>query len=741
MNKYKLYMILGIVVLVLSVGSSFAYYIWKSTSNALVSLNVCTPTITFAGGSTINGVDMIPVLTKEEGTIKDIEVKKNSTCNRDVTMNLYLELTTFPTELAESSFVYELYKNSETMAIASGNFANKKEGDTITLLSNQILNTSKDTYTLYIYIDGNVDNPGTMAGKNFLFKLWGSGEGAIYKENVITTTDSATASTSKFFNTEVMREEIQSLTIAEDNTVPDIEGVVSKDISQNKDGTVMLWYTPKEVTSSDGSTKTMYDMWIGGENGVLQTGTNASGMFAYLTNIEKLDLSKLDTTYITNMSKMFYMSSGLKSIDLSNFNTSNVTDMSYMFNGCSNLLNLDVSNFDTSRVTGMIAMFYNCSSLTNIDVSNFDTSNVKSMEAMFGLCSNLNTLDLSNFDTSNVTNMGNQVGKGGMFQGCTNLKSLNISSFNTLNVTNMTWLFASCKSLTEIDVSNFDTSKVTSMRGMFSDASSLQTLNISNFNLSNVDSMSVMFKNCTNLINLILPNSSAPKLINIQYAFYKCTNLKGTIDLSNFKPNNYVDFEFAFCYCKNITEVKLNNFKFSSFRAVFHGCTLLEKIDFTGISTSNITDMENTFFDCSSLTSLDLTNFDVSMVATNKYGSGGLHQTFSRCSSLETLNITGWKITNKVTSLYGTFDKCSKLKKLDLSNWDTSGVTNINIAFRRMTNIEEIDLRRADFSNVTSTTSVFYLTNNNVKIIVKDDIQKNWFNTNFSNLTNIVVAD
>ena len=90
----------------------------------------------------------------------------------------------------------ELYKNSETMAIASGNFANKKEGDTITLLSNQILNTSKDTYTLYIYIDGNVDNPSTMAGKNFLFKLWGSGEGAIYKENVITTPDNPSTSTS-----------------------------------------------------------------------------------------------------------------------------------------------------------------------------------------------------------------------------------------------------------------------------------------------------------------------------------------------------------------------------------------------------------------------------------------------------------------------------------------------------------------------------------------------------------------
>ena len=683
LKKYKLYIIIGVSILILSVGGTLAYYIWSSNTNAIVNTEVCTPTVTFAGGSTINGVDMIPVLTKEEGTIKDIEVKKNSTCNRDVTMNLYLELTTFPTELAESSFVYELYKNSETMAIASGNFSNKEQGNTITLLSNQILNTSKDTYTLYIYIDGNVDNPGTMAGKNFLFKLWGSGEGAIYKENVITTPDSATGSTSKFFNTEVMREEIQSLTIAEDNTVPDTPGVVSKDISQNKDGTVMLWYTPKEVTSSDGSTKTMYDMWIGGENGVLQTGTNASGMFAYLTNIEKLDLSKLDTSYITNMSRMFYNSSGLKSIDLSNFNTSNVTSMASMFDGCSNILNLDLSNFDTSKVTNMNSMFYDCS--------------------------NLESLDLSNFNTSNVTNMSS--------------------------------MFNRCSLLTNLNISNFNTSKVTSMRRMFSDASSLQTLNISNFNLSNVDSMSEMFKNCTNLINLILPNSSAPKLISMWYTFQNCTNLKGIIDLSNFKPNNYVDFEFAFYYCKNITEVKLNNFKFSSFRGAFYGCTLLEKIDFTGIGTSNITSMQYSFTDCSSLKSLDLTNFDVSTLATNKNSTGGLWQTFAGCSSLETLNITGWKITNKVTNLYGTFDKCSKLKKLDLSNWDTTGVTDLNYTFRRMTNIEEIDLRRADFSNVTSTNSVFYLTNNNVKIIVKDDIQKNWFNTNFSNLTNIVVTD
>ena len=534
MNKYKLYMIIGISSLVLSIGTTFAYYIWKSSTNAIVNLNICTPTITFAGGSTINGVDMIPVLTKEDGTIKEIEVKKNSTCNRDVTMNLYLELTTFPTELSDSSFKYELYKNSETMAIASGNFSNKKEGDTITLLSNQILNTSKDTYTLYIYIDGNVDNPGTMAGKNFLFKLWGSGEGAIYKENVITTSDNPTGGTSKFFNTEVMREEIQSLTIAEDNTVPDTPGVVSKDISQNKDGTVMLWYTPKEVTSSDGSTKTMYDMWIGGENGVLQTGTNASGMFAYLTNVEKLDLSKLDTSYITNMSRMFYNSSGLKSINLSNFNTSNVTIMNYMFSECNNLLSLDLSNFDTSKVTAMVGMFQNDTNLSSINFgSDFDTEKVTTMIAMFSLCKKLSYIDLSEFNTSNVTNMQS------MFYYCESLQSLDLSNFDTSKVTTMYSMFMNCINLKELDLSNFNTSNVTNMQSMFYQCRRLEDLNLGSFDTSKLTTINYIFNNCISLKNLDIRNAELSKVQSKIVPYYGIKNT-ATIYVKNSTEKEYM---------------------------------------------------------------------------------------------------------------------------------------------------------------------------------------------------------
>ena len=678
MNKYKLYMILGIIVLVLSVGSSFAYYIWKSSTNALVNLNVCTPTVTFAGGSTINGVDIVPVLTKEEGTIKDIEVKKNSTCNRDVTMNLYLELTTFPTELSDSSFKYELYKNSETTAIASGNFANKKEGDTITLLSNQILNTSKDTYTLYIYIDGNVDNPGTMAGKNFLFKLWGSGEGAIYKENVITTSDNPSTSTSKFFNTEVMREEIQSLTIAEDNTVPDTPGVVSKDISQNKDGTVMLWYTPKEVTGSDGSTKTMYDMWIGGENGVLQTGTNASGMFAYLTNIEKLDLSKLDTSYITNMSKMFYNSSGLKEINLSNFNTSKVTDMSYIFNGCSSLTTIDVSSFDTSKVTNMRGMFHSCSNLTTLDLSNFDTSNVEYMGTggnwsyggMFQGCSSLTALDLSNFNTSKVKQMGN------MFYGCKSLTTLDLSNFDTSNVTTMGQMFEDCKLLTNINLSSFNTVKLTSMYNMFWGCNSLTALDLSSFNTSNVTDMRLVFMQCIKLVKLDLSNFDTSKVQSMSNMFAYCRSLT-TLDISNFNTSNVTDMQY-----------------------MFYGCSNLPTLDLSNFNTSNVTTMMGMFKECSSLTNLDLSDFDTPNVTNMK-------EMFRGCVSLKELNISSFN-TSKVTSLWYMFMGCSKIMILDLSSFDTSSVTEMGGMFYLAGSLKTIYVSDLwNTSKVTGSTNMF----------------------------------
>ena len=177
MNKYKLYMIFGIVLLGLSITGSLAYYIWSSTTTS-ISGNLCLPEIYFTGGATINS-KLKPVSSKEEGLIKEIEVNLHKTCNNDTAvMNLYLSLDLLPVALKENTFVYELY-NGNNERISSGNFSNKKQGDIITLAENEIVTSNVSIYTLYIYIDGNRDNPITMSNNNFRFNIYGEGTGAI----------------------------------------------------------------------------------------------------------------------------------------------------------------------------------------------------------------------------------------------------------------------------------------------------------------------------------------------------------------------------------------------------------------------------------------------------------------------------------------------------------------------------------------------------------------------------------
>ena len=538
MNKYKLYMIFGIVLLGLSITGSLAYYIWSSTTTS-ISGNLCLPEIYFTGGATING-KLKPVSSKEEGLIKEVEVNLHKTCNNDTAvMNLYLSLDLLPVALQENTFVYELY-NGNNERISSGNFSDKKEGDTITLAENEIVTSNVSIYTLYIYIDGNRDNPITMTNQNFRFNIYGEGTGAIYKENVIQNEPTQpSSSSSTFLNTEVLRNQIESITIEKTNVVPN-DAKYSKDISSKQDGSVMLWYTDKDNNN-------LYEVSIGSENGSLEANTNGSGMFAYLDNVSTLDLSGLDTSNMTSMSRMFYNSKSLTNIDVSGFDTSKVVNMNGMFDGCTNLENLDLSNFDTSNVTDVNYMFNNCNKIKRIILSNFNTNKVTKMYYMFSNCNSLINLDLSSFDTSNVTDMG------AMFSGCSSLTSLDLSNFDTSNVTAMYYMFNLCSSLTELDLLNFNTNKVNNMAGMFRDCSKLQNLKISSFDTSNVTRMENMFLSSNSLKELDLSNFNTSKVTHFNSMFYGCRKLT-TIYISDLWSNSAVtDSTSMFTGCTSLT--------------------------------------------------------------------------------------------------------------------------------------------------------------------------------------------
>ena len=190
-KKKKIFLITGISLLVLIaiVGGTYAWYVWTTSDSDTTKIvaGVGAATVTFNGGSDISA-NLRPVSDKSKGIIKNISVKGDTT---GLVFNMYLDITSIDIGLKDESFRYELYKG--TTKVKEGNFSDsyltsntvtcsKNNTNHIVLLTNESISTSKTSYTLYIWIDGeNYTNPNTMMNKTFSFKLHADGEGAVMK--------------------------------------------------------------------------------------------------------------------------------------------------------------------------------------------------------------------------------------------------------------------------------------------------------------------------------------------------------------------------------------------------------------------------------------------------------------------------------------------------------------------------------------------------------------------------------
>ena len=85
--------------------------------------------------------------------------------------------------------------------------------------------------------------------------------------------------------------------------------------------------------------------------------TNCNSMFLNLSNITKIDLSKLDSSKITNMENMFSGCNSLLSINLTDFYISPTINISGMFSYCNSLIYLDFRNFNISNETKLEKIF------------------------------------------------------------------------------------------------------------------------------------------------------------------------------------------------------------------------------------------------------------------------------------------------------------------------------------------------------------------------------------------------
>lgn len=327
-----------------------------------------------------------------------------------------------------------------------------------------------------------------------------------------------------------------------------------------------LWY--------DAPSKTVF-WWSDADT--VYANEDSRNMFYGLGDVERIDMTGINTSRVKNMSWMFHSGKNIyKHIELSGFDTSNAEDMSYMFatSGMKTMENvdpIDFSKFNTSKVKNMEGMF-SYSFLPSLDIRNFDTSNVENMRLMFDTLANIRNLDLSGWNVKKVNNiqgiftrlnkiqslnlagwqMDSVTNMQFMFNSLADLTSLNLTGFTTKNVTDMHHMFSGCRSLVSLDLSSFDTSKVTDMNNMFRDNFALKNLNLSSFNTSNVTNMKEMFRHDGVIYPLDVSSFDTRNVTNMDGMFYwtLMSPENATLDISNFDTRSLTTAAGMFNYTK-----------------------------------------------------------------------------------------------------------------------------------------------------------------------------------------------
>ena len=111
--------------------------------------------------------------------------------------------------------------------------------------------------------------------------------------------------------------------------------------------------------------------------------------------------------------------------------------------------------------------------------------------------------------------------------------------------------------------------------------------------------------------------------------------------------------------------------------------TEIGKYSFEIIFNNKLTSLKCFFSECSNITSLDLTNFDSSNVT-------DMYRMFNRCTKLKEIKGLNNLNTNKVTNMSALFQYCQEIENLNLSNFNTSQVIKMGGMFGGCKKLKEI---------------------------------------------------
>ena len=157
-----------ISLILVSIGTTFAYFSWQSTNNPLVNITVeDMADVKFSGGNDLKATDIGPVLDYNDGEIIDFTVRKKI----DAPIYALIQVTPkiLPNEFKVSYFKGKLLSstdNSTWNELTEFNFTDKDVDNVFSVYEGEI-NDKLTYYKMIFYIDGTVYNSNNLQGKTF----------------------------------------------------------------------------------------------------------------------------------------------------------------------------------------------------------------------------------------------------------------------------------------------------------------------------------------------------------------------------------------------------------------------------------------------------------------------------------------------------------------------------------------------------------------------------------------------
>ena len=381
------------------------------------------------------------------------------------------------------------------------------------------------------------------------------------------------------------------------------------------------------------------------------------------------------------------------------------------FEGFRNCRSFDLSGLDVSQVLDMSRMFKGCSSVRRIVVpAHWDLSRVQSMELMFSGCINLEEVSF----LEDVSSEGGDSPCEGAAPEAPDKTSANGSP------TGNEYGYRS----------PIDTSSVINFTRMFENCRSLRRVRGDGrqgslrcrLSTNSAQYMDGMFAGCSDIRCLDLRAFDTSKVTGMVSMFEGCASLvliKHHFDVRSLRWSSSM-----FRGCSSLKSFSfggdmrgfLADGTTKSLRAsgMFIGCESLESLVLGELLRHPIIDAWHMFERCGKLKRVDLTGMDTS-------GVKDLSGMFLGCESLERIDGIEGLRTESAESFGMMFSGCASLERLDLHKWHTARARSFGHMFRNCRNLREIDVTGWQAPTVISISRMFEGSNNLERIIgIKD---------------------